>query len=289
MIYKSWPDLTYEQTVFRKLTNSTITKERSWLHENISNKDVLLISVGDSWTWGDSLFDIDISTPNYDNPNRVTHIYGAKLAKLLNADFVNVGECGGNNYDMLQRLSKLLKYNDKKYKKIYVVVTLTENCRELTRAKKSIWATRSDSFHDFLFSYERKMFLSFKSVFEDYPDVKFLIGRNFTYSFNQNVEDMKKYHLGKTWVDIINDQVNAYYPKDIRFLSSMAIKPLESFMRQHGFFDAMIEDMMLEFEKASKAIEWLDASPYNHKKATRHPTVEGHELWANYLHEQLLK
>ena len=95
MIYKSWPDLTYEQTVFSKLTNSTITKERSWLHEDISNKDILLITVGDSWTWGDSLFDIDISTPNYDNPNRVKHIYGAKLAELLNADFVNVGECGG--------------------------------------------------------------------------------------------------------------------------------------------------------------------------------------------------
>jgi len=289
MLYKSWPGLTYEQTVFAKRLDLKSLKyiwKRSWMHEDIQGKDTLLLIVGDSWTWGDSILDIYMRSERYDHPDRVKFIYGATLSKLFDADFINVGDGGGNNYDMLFRLRNLLEHNIKKYKKILVAVTMTENGRELTAPTKSVWAGRADTLEEFLINYERKMFTQFKFLFDSYDTVTFLLGRNFTYSFEQNKDVVKNFHLEKTWVDIINKKVNSPYPNDIRFLSNAAIGPLESFLRLHGLFDKVGEGMLLEFDKASKAIEWLSNSPYNHINGTKHPTIEAHDMWANYLYEQ---
>lgn len=318
MTFKSWPGLQYETTVFSQyntdLKNSRFDESlissnmptRSWLYEDIQNKETLLMALGDSWTWGDSLCGVNAESPkSYDHPDRVKYIYGAKLANMLDSDFVNMGHCGGSNQRMLSRLKMLLSHNHEKYKKIYVIVTLTENCRDLENWKSKgsdqkltqtfIDWFKSDeinkNFYKFLQMYERNMFLQFKSIFNQYKNVKFLIGRNFTYSFEENIEPIKDYHLEKNWIDCLNEhQVNIYtYPKDIRFLSQMSVYPIERYFKDLGFFDYIIEDFTSELDKGKIATDWLRKSPFNHKKATKHPTVEGHEIWAKYVYENFTK
>ena len=38
---------------------------------------------------------------------------------------------------------------------------------------------------------------------------------------------------------------------------------------------------------AELAVDWLLASDLNYKKATKHPTELGHQIWADYLYQQL--
>ena len=280
------------------------------MHEDIQDRETLLIALGDSWTWGDSICNIDTATvEQYDHPDRVKYIYGAQLAKMLNSDFVNVGHCGGSNNDMLKRLVPLLSHNHAKYKKIYVIITLTEICRDLYHNKgKGIdrffyneniqpfaYFPLPDSinknFYEFLKMYERNMFLRFKYVIEQYKEVKFLIGRNFTYSFGENVDLIKDHHLNKNWIDCLNEhQANInIYPKDIRCLTQISINSIDSYFKDLGVFDHIIGDLILELAKGRSAIDWFMSSPLNHKKASRHPTIEGHEIWAKYLYENFTK
>lgn len=91
-------------------------------HENLADKDNLLITVGDSWTWGDGLAD---------RQSRTDHIYGKHLADMLNYDFVNIAVCGVSNIVITDLLIKFINSLTKQYKKIQVVITLTESGRDL--------------------------------------------------------------------------------------------------------------------------------------------------------------
>ena len=42
-------------------------------------------------------------------------------------------------------------------------------------------------------------------------------------------------------------------------------------------------------EISEKRINFLNNSVYNFKKATKHPTVEGHTIWMNYIYKELTK
>lgn len=104
--------------------------DRHWYFEKDYNKDILLITAGDSWTWGDSLGG---TNRYYDNvEHRTNHIYGHLLAKKLSADFINIGLPGLDNISVINHLHKVLSELTKTYKQIYLVVTLTESGRELT-------------------------------------------------------------------------------------------------------------------------------------------------------------
>ena len=39
---------------------------------------------------------------------------------------------------------------------------------------------------------------------------------------------------------------------------------------------------------ANKQIDFLNKSVYNYKKASKHPTPEGHALWADYLYNYII-
>ena len=69
------PNLRIEDTIFEK--------GRGWYHDNLIGSDSLVITVGDSWTWGDDL------TPNNDNEYRKQLVYGTQIAKKFKFDFLN--------------------------------------------------------------------------------------------------------------------------------------------------------------------------------------------------------
>ena len=73
-----------------------------------NNKDSLLITVGDSWTWGDSFKDL---SADY----RSQHVYGTHLSRYLNTDWINYGDCGSSNPHILLGLEKILNLVYKDY------------------------------------------------------------------------------------------------------------------------------------------------------------------------------
>lgn len=76
------------------------------------DKKTLVISIGDSWTFGDSLgnivtrddCEVDINEYNQypdDFQARFTQCYGRVIADALDADWYNFGHCGGGNISIL--------------------------------------------------------------------------------------------------------------------------------------------------------------------------------------------
>jgi hypothetical protein len=284
MSFIAYPNITKEKTEF--------SKNRYWYHEDIHARDILLVVAGDSWTWGDSLHRIDPTQGIYDDPQRLTSIYGHLLSEKLNSDFVNIAKCGCSNVEMHDHLCNILPHVITKYKKIYVVITLTENCRESSSDK--IWTPGEGSrstLDVFLKEYERLMFTSiYQNLIYTYSDVNFLIGRNFTYSWEENKKILGKTHLKKSWVDCLAEYQNLNtYPTQVKMVSAMAYVPLDKLLINLNLFNKFKFEFMKYYADAELAVDWLLSSDLNYKKATKHPTELGHKIWADYLYDEILK
>jgi len=275
-----WKGLTKDDISYGK------PHQRIWYFENISKNNTLLITVGDSWTWGDSLGKTSVDPLVDDYEHRTTHIYGSLLATRLNADHVNIAIPGGTNIFMHEHLIEFLPHVVKRYEKIYVIVTLTEICREII--VDPLWNSiyEFNTLNQMLQAYEENMFNAYSTnLINRWPEVTFLIGRNFTESFSENIHIIKNSHLEKTWVEqLAVSQDITSYPQNVRFLTGMALSPLITHIKQINKFSLFKQELFDYYAVCLSAIDWLDKSVHNYNKASRHPTESGHQIWADYLY-----
>ena len=66
-------------------TKHCVDDQREIISEDISGKSTLLVTIGDSWTWGDGI------------DNRVNNVYGRRLSNMLNSDWINIAWPGTAN------------------------------------------------------------------------------------------------------------------------------------------------------------------------------------------------
>ena len=62
-----------------------------------NGKDKLLITIGESWTWGDSLEDHGY--------NRLDCVWGNKLSTMLDTDWINIARKGASNLWIFYQIS----------------------------------------------------------------------------------------------------------------------------------------------------------------------------------------
>jgi len=211
--------------------------ERSWYYEFVTGKQDLLITVGDSWTWGDSLGQIDFDKGIFDDiTHRTSHVFGRLLADKLNRDFLMLAKCGATNSEIHRMAFGYIDQIKSKYRKITVV--------------------------------------------------QWILARNFTVSYPSNISKFP-YMLKKTWVDILAEaqEDKSLYPQDARIVSQLGFVPLEEYLQKRSLHRSWRRDLYGLMSSASLAIDWLMDSDLNYKKATKHPTERGHELWADYLYD----
>lgn len=279
---------------------------RQWYNEDITGKPNLLIVVGDSWSWGDHLGEIDWKT-KFDDPVRLTQNYGRKLSDSLNADWVGLTKPGASNYWMWRRLKEVLPEIHRvreQYRRIFIVVTLTEDLRETWYAneyetlysdygidvigKYTELYSGSASLMEFMAKTQEFLFKNFEDLFREIPFAKPVVSRAFTDNLVTT-----EHLLEKTWCDVFQDNVQyTDYQKPVMFLGQMAINPLlEKIFPSQGK-DKELQSKMEFIELMDKvATRWnfLAHSKYNMFGSTNHPTPEGHSLWADYLYAQLTK
>jgi len=293
---------------------SPYIQNRDWFHEQIQYKDTLLITVGDSWTWGDSLGE---------DTHRLASIYGRHLSDKLDVDWVNIGICGTDNMNILLKAHRFIQGITHPYKHIQVVITLTELGRELRGnnllnkrdeynvIKGTDWPAFEElisgidvsqlieechannfllgydielyyaikdhqNIDDLLIKYEAYIFKLIDQLFDSY-----LVGSNFTHTYHENKSILGQRLLPKAWVDVIAEQGHIDpYPDNVRVLSSNGLDPLLEFANK------LPKEQLLEIlNSADRGISWLLNSPYNAKIATKHPLEQAHLWWAEYLYE----
>ncbi len=296
-MFKIFNTLDAEQIVSYQAPNGQV---RNWYHEEYTNKKNLLITVGDSWTWGDHLGQIDWNNM-YDDPIRLQTVYGKQLSSKLEADWVLLANPGCSNYWMLEKLkffSSRIHELKQEYKNIYVVVVLTEDLRECSYANESHHVAdyyslmvNSTNLQQFLEKVEKKLFLEFRSLFNNLQ-VNCKITRAFTDSWPANKEYLGNYLLDKTWCDVFQDEIkfDRYY-QVVPFIGQLSINPLTNKyipMLENPQSTIFKNDLVDLEEKLKARWNFLGESVYNLKGSTYHPNANGHLLYANYLYEKLI-
>jgi hypothetical protein len=322
-------NLTLEQTYMSHLSN------RQWYFERSLNRDSLVISVGDSWSWGMGLQ----SDNNSDNIEyRTNHCYGSIVAKSTNSDFINIGFPGYSNmlhinyaFDVLNRLVK-------PYKKIFVLLTLSESGRDISDdfykrpeyynlLRGGSWPTFNDivtgsvkfnelrfalkelKSNNIYFEYPLKAFLRAKNFFNTFDIVKslektsfkmlvdkikqqgknihYVVGRTYVDTFKENVSilDSNFCLLSKKWVDILAEHTNNLYPTNVYNVTQIGIDTLFDFDNfVHSTADLRSRTELIE--SSLSAIHWLESCSLTRGEVP-YPTEQGHQLWANYILENI--
>lgn len=253
--------------------------------EKIQNKDNLLVCFGDSWTWGDSLTD---NLKNYnlgdnfwlnsdhDKNKRKNLCFGNSLSDMLNADWINIAYPGESNYWIWQQFKDFFKQiNNYNYKKVYIVIVLTETGREINEYKSLI--SKHKTCEDLMRSIELDII---KKIYEVYSgDIKnIILARNFTVNYNSS-----KYHTDDliNWVtlnakheNIINEDLKITGP-----VTGIALNPIKENCKSLNYKPFFISQV----KKLEILHNYLDQSKLHSRKSTKHPTAESHQLWAEYL------
>ena len=242
----------------------------------------LVITIGDSWTWGDGLGNINVDQGIEDDIlARQTECYGRYVSDQFGADWINDARPGGSNDHIIDKFEKHLNTDWSKYKKVWIIITLTETGR-------NVEISNFKEIDQELQIIEQKHLDKINTLMLKNQNINLIVGRNFTDYYAKT--KLYPWCLEKTWVKVIIDQLkieNTKWEKIEYSLikisgiaSGVGFVPLKEKYEHNADFKLYLINSI---EKAKKLWNFLEISPYNSKKATKHPTKEAHQIWANYI------
>jgi hypothetical protein len=236
-------------------------------HYQSQNSDRMIITVGDSWTYGDSLGNTRVRDGIDDTDYRLAHVYGNLISQDLGADWINLALPGISNQRMFTWLEQLLSRR-LHYANTTCIITLTESGRheELNWLKQDLGSLQTNL--------ERMLDNSYKWIGEiqkRYPSIKFVVTHSFTDSRPSKLNVCQQ-----TWLEVLT---NSAIQNNTHVVVSEHIKQLNY---NHTYTDT--PDVI---DRALERINLLDSCTYCYKHDSRHPNEQGHKLWAQYLLTQI--
>lgn len=227
--------------------------------------DKLLITVGDSWTYGDSLGKTKVRNGIDDTEYRLSHVYGKLLANELSCSWINLALPGCSNEWMLNSLEKLLP--NVQEKNVICVITLTESGRheELQLINRSLPTQQAVLETILLHTYNR-----IRKIQAKYPNVYFITGHNFT-DRGENPVNMLSYN----WLDVM-------YCAKVSSVQNKTHIVVSDHIRQMNY-EHRFADVLEIIEKAEQRVRLLESCEHCNKEDTKHPTEFGHAMWAGYI------
>lgn len=266
------------------------------------NSDTLVVTIGDSWTWGADLTQIKTRQLHIDRLSddefRLNNVYGGVLAKDLDADFLSLGESGAGNWHIackLNELAAISKYL--KYKNIIVVSIFTETGRDFNSHfdvdidyRSWILNNISDvaSYYNLLGFINEQICKKIHSTLENIDSrFKFYFGTNFVDPIGYDL--LQNYFLDHTWVQIICKDKNINYVPDRCYL----------------VFPWVIEkfNSLSDFAPEIDHVAWLkwinDITDCANVRANLccndginfnqllHPSAKNHKIFADYVLKQI--
>ena len=256
-------------------------------HSVINEKKHLVLCLGDSWTFGGGL----------DAKDRLDQIYGKLIADHYNADLINIGCPGYSNSWILllgQFLAPLLKKTS--YEKIYIIITLTENGRDILTPsgfqfnyieffQKNSMA--EDSYYKLLVEVQKnwiRLISNIKSE-SDHRTTLF-VGQNFVWHELYNeIANTESIITDKNWIELLADYQNLERPIRTNLVCGFVFDTLTNINKIARISNQEVfKNFCLPYiEKAMLVNQWLDSSKLNSKKGSKHPTALGHRLWADHI------
>ena len=252
-----------------------------------TGSSTLLITIGESWTWGDSL-------PG----DRLQSVWGRQLCNNLKTDWLNIARPGASNFWIMYQLAELVRFakqNTIPYNHAVIVFCLTETGRELNENWSYIEQDPSKAFDSMprdiglsdLVHKQNKYVMDFchtqSSELLEFLPHDIWIGHNFCSPIHWQHPYNK---ITQTWVEIIAKKLQLPYNAHPSVVKADIISRYKQHLSLTDNFMAEIDQAHLE---AMTMIDFLDKSPLNYKRATKHPNAEAHALWADFVFDSITK
>jgi hypothetical protein len=263
--------------------------EANHYYFNSQNSDTLVIVAGDSWTWGDSL----------DPKHRLEQVYGKLVSDHYQADWINIGCPGWSNSWILLQVLYIIKHlqNVSHYKKIYVIMTLTENGRDIATSVSHVYdyytpyleLGQTDKFYQrILDDIEIKWSMQVQEMLDITDDrYTFFVGNNFVWHDNlpNMVSNERMTIASNNWIEKLADYQNIDRPIRTNLVTGWIFDTIDEIHSINKLSPTATfkQWCMPLIDKANLVNQWLDSSELNFDVASKHPTSLGHQVWADYI------
>jgi len=246
-------------------------------------KDTLLVTFGDSWTYGDDL------TLDNNQEFRLENVYGNQLSKSIGADFLNLAVPGSGNQWMPVLFEEFTQL-ELKYKQIIAVITFTEIGRDFNgwfdqEVDYSTWLKNnihsSQDYTRFLQWQNNQIAAKIIELADCLPNLKLLVSTNFVDPIG--LEPFGSRQLDKTWLQVYRGNMdNICY-----FVSPYIIEKYESVLDLEWSLNRTTWLKWAEecLTRANQRLAIIKDPQYF--RGLCHPLVEGHRAWSYYIEGQL--
>ena len=252
------------------------------------NKKNLLIVIGESWTYGESLRGIASALQKYSLYSQLESCFGSRMAMILDSDYYQYAIPGNCNAYMFLELDRILDYVKQfNYEEVYVCIQLTEPGREKAADYKILKDTPFENlynispntkFTDWLKEYDELFFDFYNQKILKHKDScnikKAMLWKNFC----RSVTDKRDYCF-----DIIETSWIQYSAKYLGvnldmpdFYSIGWLDSVKEEYQQFKFDSAWLLDQIDMIEKSN---DYLKDNPMHYP----HPNETAHALWAQFL------
>lgn len=260
--------------------------------------DTLIVTIGDSWTWGADLTNFDLGCTHImrlpDDDYRIKHVYGNVVAEAIGADFLNLGELGAGNWHIVKKLQEMQNLHAfLHYKKILVFSIWTELGRDF------------NSHNDVDIDYRSWLLDNIKTCRDYYNFMKFInaiIAENISQIIS-NFDKRVQFYFATNFVDPIGVEVLSKHWIDRSWLQVICDHTRKIYQPEKCFtvFPWCIEkfDMVFDVAPELDRLEWLQwineiTAAANTRAAIcyrdtinfgnlLHPSAANHRCWAEYL------
>jgi len=246
-------------------------------YHDCPGKDRLVITAGDSWTYGDTL------------PDRLNQVYGRLVSKSLDADWINIGSRGRSNSWFLKSLQYLAPLVKDHYKEVVVIVTMTENGRDVETGYTfpfdyhALFAQIGDqpAFYDaVLDSAEAYWIQQLQNIQKS--GCRVIVGHNFAW---HNLNTMSEITiLRDNWIEKLADYQKRDRPIKAKLVTGWIFDTVKTLHQMVPVSKSIFQAWALPYiDLANQVNSWLNDSDLNNKAMSKHPVPLGHEIWANYI------
>lgn len=258
---------------------------------DFDNRSNLLVSAGCSWTHGASL----------DPGSRSSQTFGSLISRKFDFDWINLGLSGWSNAHILLTTQKIIDrlICDNSYQKIVVIITLTENAREIRTSASypfdyNVFYKNNpgkEFFPNLLKQFENS-FIEQMTRLIDSTDhrFQFIVGQSTVrYDKLLSIEKDRLSIVKSRWIDILAEKQALFYPPtESQIAYGWNVESLDLALQFVGEDETSLQDAKIclldMINKYEKLQSWFELSDLNDPK-TKHPTTQGHQFWADYLNQ----
>ena len=273
----NWTELLFAH---RQATIPDAHNLKDWeeFYHDCSGKSRLVITAGDSWTYGDYL-----------GEQRLEQVYGRLVSKQLDADWINIGSRGRSNSWILKILQFLAPRATYRYQEVVVIVTLTENGRDVEASYTfpfdyhGLFSQTGDSpvFYDAVLDGAESYWMYQLQDIQK-SGCRLIVGHNFAW---HNLNTMPGIELLESnWIEKIADYQKRDRPIKAKLVTGWIFDTMETIHKLVPASKTVFHQWALPYiDLANQVNSWLENSDLNNPGASKHPVAQGHKIWADYI------